>query len=105
MSMIATPGAAKVEKEKAALPQFKQYRGAGGWFYFKLVDGDGNLLMYTNSGFESPKDAGAWIARFKEEGSRAVTDAENASIFLETGREDDARDALDAICAEHAAKP
>ena len=107
LSTIATAGTAKTTKDKPALPQFKQYRGAGGWFYFKLVDGDGNLLMYTNSGFESPKEAGTWIARFKEEGSRAVTDAADAAdagIFLEKGREDDARAALDAICAEHAAK-
>src|SRR5690606_15233862 len=38
-------GAAKAEKAKAALPQFKQYREADGRFHFKLVDADGRLLL------------------------------------------------------------
>ncbi len=104
LSTINAPDDTKTAKDKPALPQFKQYRGAGGWFHFKLVDGDGSLLLYTESGFQSHKDAGAWIARFKAEGSGAETDAAAESIFLETGREDDARAALDAIRDVHAAK-
>jgi tryptophanyl-tRNA synthetase len=51
--------------EKAALPQFKQYREKDGRFYFKLIDGQGELLIQSN-GFDSPKDAGQLIAVLKQ---------------------------------------
>lgn len=51
--------------EKAALPQFKQYREKDGRFYFKLLDGQGELLIQSN-GFDSPKDAGQLIAVLKQ---------------------------------------
>jgi tryptophanyl-tRNA synthetase len=51
--------------EKAALPQFKQYRDKDGRFYFKLLDGQGELLIQSN-GFDSPKDAGQLIAVLKQ---------------------------------------
>ncbi len=51
--------------EKAALPQFKQYREKDGRFYFKLLDGRGELLIQSN-GFDSPKDAGQLIAVLKQ---------------------------------------
>jgi tryptophanyl-tRNA synthetase len=47
----------------ASLATFKQYREADGKFYFKLVDGERVLLQST--GFDSPKDAGARVARLK----------------------------------------
>lgn len=51
--------------EKAALPQFKQYREKDGRFYFKLLDSQGELLIQSN-GFDSPKDAGQLIAVLKQ---------------------------------------
>ncbi|MEO7148362.1 MAG: hypothetical protein ABIY40_00230, partial [Rhodanobacteraceae bacterium] len=39
-------------------PVFKQYRGADGFFYFKLLDGDGTELFISN-GFESGQVAAA----------------------------------------------
>jgi len=42
---------------------FKQYREADGKFYFKLVDGERVLLQSV--GFDSPKDAGAHVAKLK----------------------------------------
>ena len=51
--------------EKAALPQFKQYREKDGRFYFKLLDGRGERLIQSN-GFDSPKDAGQLIAVLKQ---------------------------------------
>jgi tryptophanyl-tRNA synthetase len=60
------PSAARGKSaEKAALPQFKQYREKDGRFYFKLIDGQGELLMQSN-GFDSPKDAGQLIAVLKQ---------------------------------------
>src|SRR4249919_3068577 len=53
-----------VEKTKTALPQFKQYREADGKFYFKLIDGDGSLLLQSRA-FDSPKDAGRCVADLK----------------------------------------
>ncbi len=58
--------AGKVEVDKAALPQFKQYREKeDARFYFKLVDGDGEVLVQSN-GFDSPRDAGQLIAVIRQ---------------------------------------
>lgn len=50
---------------KAALPLFKQYREKDGRFYFKLLDGEGALLVQSE-GFDSPRDAGQLIAVLKQ---------------------------------------
>lgn len=50
---------------KAALPLFKQYREKDGRFYFKLLDGEGRLLLQSE-GFDSPRDAGQLIALLKQ---------------------------------------
>ena len=57
-SVAATPD------EKIALPSFKQYRDTDNRFYFKLLEGNGDLLVQS-SGFDSPKDAGQMIAVLK----------------------------------------
>ena len=54
-----------------AKPQFKQYRESDGQFYFKLVDGDGRLLLQSR-GFESPREAGQSVALIKQAGAQAV---------------------------------
>ncbi|MEO7150279.1 MAG: tryptophan--tRNA ligase [Burkholderiaceae bacterium] len=67
---------------KAPLPSFKQYRESDGRFYFKLVAGDGQLLLQSD-GFDSGRDAGLWVARLKADPSAAaaapVLRAEGAS--------------------------
>ncbi|MET0581236.1 MAG: tryptophan--tRNA ligase, partial [Pseudoxanthomonas sp.] len=50
--------------QKTALPSFKQYRDSDNRFYFKLLDGDGSLLVQSK-GFDSPKEAGQLIAILK----------------------------------------
>ncbi len=45
---------------KAAKPSFKQYRETDGKFYFKLLNGQHQLLLQSH-GFDSPKDAGQMI--------------------------------------------
>ncbi|WP_305805938.1 tryptophan--tRNA ligase [Stenotrophomonas sp. YIM B06876] len=50
---------------KAALPLFKQYREKDGRFYFKLLDGEGKLLLQSE-GFDSPRDAGQLIAVIRQ---------------------------------------
>jgi len=50
--------------QKSALPSFKQYRDTDNRFYFKLLDGNGALLVQSN-GFDSPKEAGQLIAVLK----------------------------------------
>ena len=52
------------EEEKIALPSFKQYRDTDNRFYFKLLEGNGDLLVQSN-GFDSPKEAGQLIAVLK----------------------------------------
>ena len=48
----AAPSA--TQKARIALPLFKQYREADGRFYFKLLDGEGRLLLQSE-GFDSPR--------------------------------------------------
>ena len=54
--------------EKSVLPSFKQYRDSDGRFYFKLLGGDGELLVQSQ-GFDSPKQAGQLIAALKRSAS------------------------------------
>ncbi len=54
--------AARTRRE---LPQFKQYRESDRRFYFKLLDGQGRLLVQS-AGFESPREAGQLIAALKQ---------------------------------------
>jgi tryptophanyl-tRNA synthetase len=88
------PSGTAAESHKAATPpQIKQYREKDGRFHFKLADGDDVLLQ--SIGFDNPKDAGAWVARFKREGATALAEAH---AVLEPGA-DAARasEALDAL--------
>ena len=57
---VATPAA---EPEPAKTASFKQYR-EGGRFYFKLVDGNGRLLLASH-GADSAREAGQLIARLR----------------------------------------
>lgn len=70
-------GPAKKEKAKASLPAFKQYREADGQFYFKLVDGQGRLLLQS-AGFASPKEAGQFIAQLKQSAAAQALDGKAA---------------------------
>ncbi len=53
------------EQVKKSLPQFKQYRETDGNFYFKLIDGEGNLLVQS-AAFSSPQEAGRVIAFYTQ---------------------------------------
>jgi len=90
LSRMPDVGAAQKEKAGTA-PVLKQYREQDGRFYFKLADGDTVLLQST--GFDNPKDAGAWVARLKREGAAALTEA-GAVLSVQA---DGAADALDAL--------
>jgi tryptophanyl-tRNA synthetase len=67
LSKQGAPGRKKAA-EKAALPTFKQYRDSDNRFYFKLLDGEGRLLVQS-AGFDSPKDAGKLIGVLKQAAS------------------------------------
>ena len=76
--------ASKPEKEKsAALPQLKQYREKDGKFYFKLTD-EHDVVLLQSCGFDNPKDAGTWVARFKREGGAALAEATKSIAVLTT---------------------
>jgi tryptophanyl-tRNA synthetase len=60
----ASVSARTIAKQKPTLPQFKQYREADGKFYFKLIDGDGRVLLQS-MGFESPKEVGQFVNGLK----------------------------------------
>jgi tryptophanyl-tRNA synthetase len=63
-NLAAKAGGAQKKTAKAALPSFKQYRGADGKHYFKFVDADGRLLAQS-TGFDSPQEAGRAVAQLK----------------------------------------
>jgi tryptophanyl-tRNA synthetase len=75
LSQLAETASEHVDKPKTALPQLKQYREQDGKFYFKLISDSGETLLQS-LGFDNPKDAGAWVARFKREGGEALGAAE-----------------------------
>jgi tryptophanyl-tRNA synthetase len=50
---------------KISLPSLKQYRHDDGKFYFKLLDGEGQLLLQSLA-FDSPRQAGELVARLKQ---------------------------------------
>ena len=91
--MVAVAAPVFAEKVKVAMPSFKQYREAGGKFYFKLAAADGRVLLQS-AAFESGRDAGQWIARLKNEGVAAIPDAPVAH-----GEGVSAQDVADALAA------
>ena len=58
-------------KAKVAIPTFKQYRESDGQFHFKLLDGNGKLLVQSR-GFASARDAGQLIAKLKAEAGKGL---------------------------------
>lgn len=84
---------------KVALPLFKQYREKDGRFYFKLLDGDGQLLIQSE-GFDSPRDAGQLIAVLKQ---AEQGDALQSELFKVEGEVEPVLAALAAL-REAAAK-
>ncbi len=77
---------------------FKQYREADGRFYFKLAAVDRNEVLMQSRGFEQPREAGQWVARFRQQGSAAL--AEAPVELLATPER--VRQALDALAAADA---
>lgn len=93
LDRIVAQAAVSRGKSKAK-PQFKQYREADGLFYFKLVGGNGQLLL-QGRGFVSAREAGQAVAGIKNGEGFAkwgdiAPDADEASI----------RQALDALRAD-----
>jgi len=69
---------------KAALPLFKQYREADGQFYFKLLDGEGRLLLQS-SGYPAPRDAGQRIAGLKQASDAAALAGDDLQLRVGPG--------------------
>ena len=91
------PAQGAVEKPSASsVPLLKQYREKDGRFYFKLTAPDGATLLQS-LGFENPKDAGGWIARFKQDGGAALAEAGAVCEALDDAATRTATDALDAL--------
>lgn len=70
---------------KVALPLFKQYREADGQFYFKLLDGQGNLLLQS-TGYPSPRDAGQRIAGLKQADQAEALGGTDLQLQVEAGQ-------------------
>ncbi|HVI60400.1 MAG TPA: tryptophan--tRNA ligase [Luteimonas sp.] len=74
-------GQRKAAAAKAAAPLFKQYREADGRFYFKLVDGDGRLLL-QGEGHDSAREAGQLVARLKQAAAEDLRHAGAGALHL-----------------------
>ena len=83
----------------------KQYREAGK-FHFKLLDGQGRLLL-TSAGFDAARDVGQLVARLRDSGGVGLRHAGGVGVGVQLGDEplgDLAADAsLDAIATAVAA--
>jgi tryptophanyl-tRNA synthetase len=88
--------------KSAALPQVKQYRERDGQFYFKLADGEGALLLQS-AAFANPKEAGAWIARLRQDGAACLDAVLAVAQLGEGATRDAAAAALDALKAAESA--
>ena len=64
-NLADVPQVAAATTARAAPPAFKQYRDNDGRFYFKLIGGEGTLLIQSR-GFDSPREAGQLIAVLKQ---------------------------------------
>ena len=95
--------------EPAKQASFKQYR-EGGRFYFKLVDGNGRLLLASH-GADTAREAGQLIARLRASAGDGLRHA--PGVGLQLGDEafgeiagqvalDDIRAALAALAAAEA---
>ena len=82
----------------AALPHFKQYRERDGKFYFKLAAGDGTLLLQSQA-FDDPKQAGGWIAAFRQQGSACLDAVLGVAGVAEGATRETVAAALDEIKA------
>ena len=96
LSKLAETTSGNVDKPKTALPQLKQYREHDGKFYFKLTADSGETLLQS-LGFDNPKDAGVWVARFKREGGEALAAAEASIEALTADSRSVVVAALDAL--------
>ena len=94
-------GSQTAKKSKTAKPVFKQYRERDGKFYFKLLDADGRLLLQSK-GFESPRQAGQFIALLQTQGAAALT---GLADQLQTGTDLDATDIRAALDRMRDAEP
>jgi tryptophanyl-tRNA synthetase len=68
-------------RAKPAQPAFKQYRESDGRFHFKLLDGDGRLLVQSR-GFDSAREAGQLIGRLKADAGQGLRHSLDAGLRL-----------------------
>ena len=100
--------AASVDAPAVALPQLKSYRESDGRFYFKLANGNGDVLLQSR-GFDSPKEAGQTASALVEKSgnsaelSLALRDALGGAVLLSPRREE-VETALAALRTDKIAK-
>lgn len=69
--LAGTGKASAAADSKASKPSIKQYREADGQFYFKLLDGEGRLLLQS-PGYAAPREAGQTVAALKADPAGAT---------------------------------
>ncbi len=88
---------AKKSIEKKTLPVFKQYRENDGKFYFKFLNADGDLLLQSLA-FDTPKDAGKYIADLKS-GVAVISELDSVAVLGHGVSAMDIHSALDELRA------
>jgi tryptophanyl-tRNA synthetase len=68
-------------RARPAQPAFKQYRESDGRFHFKLLAGDGKLLVQSR-GFDSAREAGQLIGRLKSDAGQGLQHSLAAGLHL-----------------------
>jgi tryptophanyl-tRNA synthetase len=86
----------KPSVSKVSGPSFKQYRQADGFFYFKLVEPQGRVLLQS-LGFGSPRDAGHAIAQLQQLGSAALPGLQGQLLAQPEISEEDLQAALQQL--------
>lgn len=86
----------KTKAEKIALPSFKQYRENTGWFQFKLLSAQGDLLLQS-VGFISAKEAGLAIKNLQQNGYAALTELADLVKLDPQASQEQLSDAFDAL--------
>ncbi len=86
----------KTKAEKIALPSFKQYRENTGWFQFKLLSAQGDLLLQS-VGFISAKEAGLAIKNLQQNGYAALTELADLVKLNPQASQEQLSDAFDAL--------
>ncbi len=102
LTQSATPPAA-ASAARVALPSIKQYRDTDGRFAFKLVDGQGRVLL-EGKGFDNPREAAQIVSKLQTGDASALDVHSDRLTPLDTSTKQLLLQALEVLRAHTLAK-